>query len=147
MRKPRSSTTKASWRHDYSVEIEIPHGEEVSTTLIFRDITGKDLEFLDCFLDDPDEPPSYENLVTILQYLVVNKVRIGAIWNRYVMALWRVVSENILCRYMNKKAFLKLVGVLQNGRFITLLEDVPMTKLIIMADVYQEIVQEQSEGS
>jgi hypothetical protein len=117
-------------------------------SIVFRDITGADLEFLDCFLDNPDGSElSYENIVTVLQYLVVNRVSLRQIWSREVNKLWRLVSENILCRYMNKKAFLKLAGVLQNGRFITLLEEVPMTKLILMADVYQEIVQEQSEGS
>jgi hypothetical protein len=46
---------------------------------------------------------------------------------------------------MNKRSFLKLAGVLQNGRFINLLENIPMAKLILMADVYKEIVEEQSK--
>ena len=116
-------------------------------TLILRDITGADLELLDCFLDQEEKETKLEyiEIVTILQYLTSNNIEIKKLWSKQVISIWKLVSENILCRYMNKRSFLKLAGVLQNGRFINLLENIPMAKLILMADVYKEIVEEQSK--
>ena len=141
----KNQITKASWTYDYCVEVPL-RGD----TLILRDITGNDLEFLDCFLDIEEDDSEQNRLefveiVTIIQYLVCNNVEIKRLWSRDVTKIWRLVAENILCRYMDKRAFLKLAGVLQNGRFITTLENIPMAKLILMADVYKEIVEEQSK--
>lgn len=144
----KTSIPKASWRYDYSLCVELEGG-----SIVFRDILGADLEFLDCFLERPEnkeiepDPLNYEDIVALLQYLVSNNVRVGKLWAKDIMKLWQLVSENILCRYMSKRAFLKLVGVLQNGRFIGLLEDIPIAKIILMADVYQEIVAEQSQDT
>jgi hypothetical protein len=78
---------------------------------------------------------------------VSNNIPIRELWARSILPLWSIISENVLGRYMSKRAYLKLVGVLQNGRFISTLEDIPMAKIILMADVYKEIVEEQSKDS
>jgi len=110
----------------------------------FRDITGKDLEFLERLLGS-EESKSLElsHVITILKRLNISEIEINKLTNKDIVALFEVVSKNILCNYMPKVKWLEVCYALQNNSFIALefFECQPMTKVMAMIQVHQEAVE------
>lgn len=129
--------------HDYTISIYDGKGKE----LIFRDITGKDLEFFDKLFDykqGEDERKQtrldFVGIEKILSLLILSEVEIGSLTRRVITEVFKHVNENILCNYMPKYHWLQACYGIQNGSFSNLaaMEEVPMTKFIAMVQIHKD---------
>lgn len=107
--------------------------------LLFRDITGKDLEYLDTKIT-PDCTLNSSQASELLEYLSLNKgFRASALTPRILRQVYPPVFENILSHYTTKENWLKQCYSIQNGSFQNLesMESVPMSKFIAMCVIHQ----------
>lgn len=119
---------------------------ETSSEFIFRDIRGSDLEFLDRFFTNTEYSSiTLEDIVCVLQKICVNKIPLRKVWKRDILKIWGIIKEEILVNYTDKLTFLRIVCAIQHGRFIGLMEDVPISKLIAMVRIYQSYHEESGQ--
>lgn len=134
--------------YDYTISIVDVNKRE----LIFRDIRGSDLEFLDhVFKYDPEEMVkkdtsiSFDEICTILNKLLVRPhgFTIGRLTKPTIYEVFILVQENILCNYLPKVIWLKHCYGIQNSSFANLgqMESVPMSKFVVMVDIHNEFVE------
>ena len=83
--------------HNYTVSVRDSRKREI----VFRDITGEDLEYLDSIIgekeDDSDTRAlNFENIQDILAFLSVDNVNFGQLTRKTIAQLFSCVKENIL---------------------------------------------------
>lgn len=140
--------------YNYTITIS----DSKNRKLHFRDICGKDLEFLEsCMVNSSDKKIegedkiaetnenklTFEKLVLILNFLNTQKIDFNNFSRRIVLKIFACVNEHILCNYMTKYFWLSYCYAIQNGSFFGVLEmeRVPMTKFIAMTQVHKEAVE------
>jgi hypothetical protein len=136
--------------HDYTITCVDGNGRE----LVFRDLTGLDIELLDSLLQD-GKTFSPESVVRILDLLKVSSTpeRISQLTPRVIRSLYYKVSEHILINYLNKESWLRQCYSIQNGSFQNVLEmeRVPMSKFAAMCMIHKEAIDqmnnEQPDGT
>lgn len=104
------------------------------------------MEFLDRFFDSPDSDLTFENILCVCQKLLVNKTLIRKAWRKDIYKIWEVIQQEILVNYTNKLTFLKIVCALQHGRYVGLMEDIPMSKIVAMVSIYQKYHEESQQN-
>jgi hypothetical protein len=111
--------------------------------LVFRDLTGQDIELLDSLLED-GKTFSPDSVIRILDLLKVSSVpgRISQLTPRTIRSLYYKVSEHILINYLNKESWLRQCYSIQNGSFQNVLEmeRVPMSKFAAMCMIHKEAI-------
>jgi hypothetical protein len=128
--------------HDYTILIK----DSKNNILVFRDITGNDLEFLDKLLEQESEEESislsFSELEKILSRLVVGNINFYKFPKRIVKDIFDCVTEHILCNYIKKYNWLEACYGIQNGSFANMaeMEKVPMTKFMAMAEIHKAAV-------
>lgn len=138
-------TSKAKRNYDYTVSAIDRSGNE----LIFRDICGSDLEFLDHVFNYDSEGPSVKNIMLdqqqaldILSLLRVHPkgYNLSLLTNRNIERVFSIVREEILVNYIPKVSWLKHCYGIQDGSFVNLksMEEVPMSKFSAMVEIHQE---------
>lgn len=124
--------------YDYTVSIFDSQGVE----LIFRDLTGSDLEFFEYALGklaaNSTESDRLEWIARMLTHLNTQKLDFFLFTKRVLHGLFEVVCETILCNYATKVDWLKMCFALQDGSFVnvTEMEKVPMSKFAVMFDIH-----------
>jgi len=128
--------------HDYTISIK----DSKNNILIFRDITGNDLEFLDKLLEQESEEESislsFSELEKILSRLVIGNINFYKFPKRIVKDIFDCVTEHILCNYIKKYNWLEACYGIQNGSFVNMaeMEKIPMTKFMAMAEIHKAAV-------
>lgn len=130
--------------HDYIVTLSDKKGRKIQ----FRDITGKDLEFLErIFGEDAGGRMELEDVVSILESISVTKIQIKKLTKKDILRVFKAVSDNILCNYMPKVKWLEVCYALQNNSFVALefFENQPMTKVMAMIQVHKNAIEQLKE--
>ncbi len=138
--------------YNYTVSIVDPHGRE----LVFRDIRGSDLEFLDQVLKyDPEQDDkegtklSFDDVCIILNKFLVRPsgFDVNKLTKSTVNELFVIVKDNILCNYIPKVNWLKCCYGIQNSSFANLeqMESVPMSKFVVMAEIHREAIDQATK--
>ena len=129
-----------SIRREYNYTVSITDQRGVS--ICFRDITGKDLEFLERTLQE-DKEIIIDDVIELLQKLCVSNIKIKRITPRVIKDLFKIVSKEILCNFMPKIKFLEVCYFLQNNSFVALdfFESQPMTKVMAMIQIHQSEIE------
>ncbi len=131
--------------HNYTITLTDTKGRE----LIFRDITGADLEFLDKLFSKEDKESdnqgsviTLDEVVSVLDHLSCKKVRFQSLSQSIISGIFDKVKEHILCNYMTKMTWLGACYGIQNGSFVNVLdmEQVPMTKFMAMTQIHQQAI-------
>lgn len=129
--------------HDYTITIR----DSKKRDIVFRDITGQDLEYLDLILDnegqeinDEQKRISFEDIQHILDLLSVKNINFGLLTHGTIIGIFNCIKEHILCNYIPKYSWLKACYGIQNGSFVNVLEmeKVPMTKFIAMTQIHKD---------
>lgn len=130
--------------HNYTVSVIDNKNRE----LVFRDITGKDLEFLDFLLKIEDKDTegvklSTDQVVKILEKISLDGIDFNKFPPRIIFSIFKKVSETILCNYMTKITWLKACYGIQNGSFMNVLdmEKVPMSKFMAMIRIHEDAIE------
>ena len=116
----------------------------------FRDITGKDLEFLERILGEEKEGGlELNDAISILEKISVTSIQINRLTKRDILRVFKAVSENILCNYIPKVKWLEVCYALQNNSFVALefFENQPMTKVMAMIQVHQIAIEHLKKQS
>lgn len=135
--------------HDYTITCS----DRVGNRVIFRDMTGNDLEFLDRIIavkEDKTMTIPSDSIISVLQRLLVSpEIRIESLTPRAIKVLFNSVSENILKSYMGKEDWLKQCYSIQNGSFQNVLdmEKVPMSKFTAMCLIHKEAMDSLSNDT
>tara|TARA_E500000178_G_C16892241_1_gene694050 strand:- start:537 stop:974 length:438 start_codon:yes stop_codon:yes gene_type:complete len=111
----------------------------------FRDITGKDLEFLERILGEEKEGGlELKDAISILEKINVTPIKISRLTKKDILQVFKAVSENILCNYVPKVKWLEVCYALQNNSFVALefFENQPMTKVMAMIQVHKNAVEQ-----
>lgn len=127
--------------HNYIVTLSDKKGRKIQ----FRDITGKDLEFLERVLgEEKEEGMELEDVVSILESISVTKIQIKKLTKKDILRVFKAVSDNILCNYIPKVKWLEVCYALQNNSFVALefFENQPMTKVMAMIQVHQNAIEQ-----
>ncbi len=129
-----------SIRREYNYTVGIT--DQKGASIYFRDITGKDLEFLERILQE-DKEISVDDVIELLQKLCVSDIKIKRITPRVIKDLFKIVSKEILCNFMPKVKFLEVCYFLQNNSFVALdfFESQPMTKVMAMIQIHQSEIE------
>lgn len=111
--------------------------------LQFRDITGKDLEFLERYFSEGEKQIVYEDLVGIIEYVSTRPELIRKLVPRVVKEIFDILSKEIFCNFMPKFKFLEVCYYLQNNSFVALdfFESQPMTKVMAMIQIHQSEIE------
>jgi|694.fasta_scaffold02098_27 hypothetical protein len=129
--------------HDYTITVKDSKGRKI----LFRDITGQDLEYLDLILDNEGQEineeqkrVSFDDIQNILTLLSIDRINFGLFTQRIIIGIFNCVKEHILCNYIPKYSWLKACYGIQNGSFVNVLEmeKVPMTKFIAMTQIHKD---------
>lgn len=131
-------------RRNYNYTISVI--DSASREIVFRDINGTDLEFLDFLLKDREEGGKeidFDSIILILSRLCAKKANFKSLTQRTIIGIFNAVKENILCNYMSKHEWLRRCYEIQNGSFAGLLEmeKVPMSKFVAMIQVHHQAIE------
>lgn len=127
--------------HNYVITLSDKKGRKIQ----FRDITGKDLEFLERIFEEEKETGLIlKDVISILESINVSQIQINKLTKKDILRVFKVVSENILCNYIPKIKWLEVCYALQNNSFVALefFENQPMTKVIAMIQVHQDAIEQ-----
>lgn len=127
--------------HNYTITLSDKKGRKIQ----FRDITGKDLEFLEkIFEEEKENGLDLSGVISILESINVSKIQIKKLTRKDILRVFKVVSDNILCNYIPKIKWLEVCYALQNNSFVALefFENQPMTKVIAMIQVHKEAIEQ-----
>lgn len=109
--------------------------------IVFRDITGNDLEFLDTILSEESKTLNSDQVIEILESICVTTgAKFSRLTPRALRSVYNQVSEHILFNYIPKELWLRQCYAIQNGSFQNLaeMEKVPMSKFIGMCSIHKE---------
>jgi hypothetical protein len=149
-RRRRKTTPKAKLKtrinSDYTITCTDARGNQAS----FRDITGRDLEYLDSLLSGDKPTLSSRDVIELLGTLSVRPgVNFGGLVPLTIRSLYMAVQENILKSYMSKEAWLKNCYAIQNGSFQDVfdMECVPMSKFVAMCQIHREAMDQMDKNA
>ena len=136
--------------HDYTVSIRDGKGREI----VFRDITGNDLEYLDRLFENDENKDSEKKIISfsdvqnILSRLSIDNFNFGSLTPRVISEIFSCIKDNILCNYVSKYSWLKMCYGMQNGSFMNVsnMENVPMTKFVAMAQIHREAMESMDKN-
>jgi hypothetical protein len=124
--------------HNYTISVV----DSMQREIIFRDIKGSDLEYLDFLSKEEDGKIvlSFEQVISILSLLCVKNVDFKKLPQRISMQIFQHIKTQLLCNYMSKYDWLRRCYAMQNGSFygILAMEEVPMNKFVAMSQIHQE---------
>ena len=125
--------------YDYTISIFINEEE-----LIFRDICGKDLEYLEYIFGDSDKI-SFSKMCKIVKYLYIGNKNILSLPARKIPKIFEVLQEKILCNYMTKVVWLQYCYAIQNSSFLNIeaMELQPLNKFKAMCDIHESAIEYQ----
>jgi len=111
--------------------------------LQFRDITGKDLEFLERYFSEGEKQIVYEDLVGIIEHVSTRPELIRKLVPRVVKEIFDILSKEVFCNFMPKFKFLEVCYYLQSNSFVALdfFESQPMTKVMAMIQIHQSEIE------
>lgn len=138
----KKSNFKVERNYNYTISVK----DSKNNSILFRDITGNDLEFLDKLLEQNSEDDSvslsFSELESILSHLVVEDINFYKFPKRIVKDIFDCVAEHILCNYIKKYNWLEACYGIQNGSFMNMaeMEKVPMTKFMAMAEIHKAAI-------
>lgn len=139
---------------NYNYTITIKDGKD--RAIVFRDLKGCDLEFLDYIFkydvekQQRDTNISFSDIREILSLLLVEPdISIGSLTRKTIGDIFDIVRDNILCNYVPKVIWLKYCYGMQNSSFANLeqMESVPMSKFLVMAEIHKEAVDSISNNN
>ena len=135
------SNEKYSVEREYNYRITIK--DRVGKSLQFRDITGKDLEYLERFFKEERGEMTIDDAVQVLEHVSMNQVPLTKLTPRVIKDFFGIVSKEIFCNFMPKFKFLEVCYYLQNNSFVALdfFESQPMTKVMAMVQVHQQEIE------
>lgn len=138
------SDEKYSVIREYNYTISII--DRKGNKLVFRDITGKDLEFLEKYIDE-EENLSIENVIDILKRINLSKIKIEKLTPRVIKEVFEIVGREILCNFITKFKWLEVCYALQNNSFVAIdyFESQPMTKVMAMIQVHENAIAEMNK--
>ena len=138
------SDEKYSVIREYNYTISII--DRKGNKLVFRDITGKDLEFLEKYIDE-EENLSIENVIDILKRINLSKIKIEKLTPRVIKEVFEIVGKEILCNFITKFKWLEVCYALQNNSFVAIdyFESQPMTKVMAMIQVHENAIAEMNK--
>jgi hypothetical protein len=121
--------------YNYTISIYDTKGRSIN----FRDITGRDLEFLEHILEDKKSLP-IKDLILILDKLNTTDKKVSNLTKKDFTKVFKLVNENILCNFLPKFEWLELCFLLQGKSFTFIkdFEDQPMTKFMAMVEIYKK---------
>lgn len=125
--------------YDYTISIFIGSEE-----LIFRDLCGKDLEYIEYILGDSDKI-SFSKMCLIIKYLYLGKKNILSLPARKIPRIFEIIQEKILCNFMPKVTWLEYCYAIQNSSFSNLesMEFQPLNKFRVMCDIHERAIEYQ----
>lgn len=135
------SNEKYSVEREYNYRITIK--DRAGKSLQFRDITGKDLEYLERFFKEERGEMTIDDAVQVLEHVSMNQVPLTKLTPRVIKDIFGIVSKEIFCNFMPKFKFLEVCYYLQNNSFVALdfFESQPMTKVMAMVQVHQQEIE------
>ena len=135
------SNEKYSVEREYNYRITIK--DRAGKSLQFRDITGKDLEYLERFFKEERGEITIDDAVQVLEHVSMNQVPLTKLTPRVIKDIFGIVSKEIFCNFMPKFKFLEVCYYLQNNSFVALdfFESQPMTKVMAMVQVHQQEIE------
>ena len=135
------SNEKYSVEREYNYRITIK--DRVGKSLQFRDITGKDLEYLERFFKEERGEMTIDDAVQVLEHVSMNQMPLTKLTPRVIKDIFGIVSKEIFCNFMPKFKFLEVCYYLQNNSFVALdfFESQPMTKVMAMVQVHQQEIE------
>ncbi len=122
--------------------------DRIGRRLVFRDITGNDLEYLDTLLAGDEPTLTSRDVIGMLGRLsVLPGLNFGCLVPSAIRSLYLSVQEHILKSYMPKEAWLRNCYAVQNGSFANIadMERVPMSKFVAMCQIHKEAM-DQMDG-
>lgn len=141
MTKPNE--LKVIRNYNYSISIEDSKGRRLQ----FRDICGKDLEFLESIIspEGQEEPKqlSFDEVIKILDLITLDGFDFKNLPQRLSIKIFELVKEHILLNYMPKYAWLGRCYGIQNGSFsgVSNMEEIPMTKFMAMVQIHKDAIE------
>ena len=128
--------------HNYTISIVDRKGNKLS----FRDITGKDLEFLEKYIDG-EESLTIDGVIDILKRINLSKIGIEKLTPRVIKEVFEIVGQEILCNFITKFKWLEVCYALQNNSFVAIdyFESQPMTKVMAMIQVHENAIAEMNK--
>lgn len=128
--------------HNYTISIVDRRGNKLS----FRDITGKDLEFLEKYIDE-EESLTIDGVIDILKRINLSKIGIEKLTPRVIKEVFEIVGQEILCNFITKFKWLEVCYALQNNSFVAIdyFESQPMTKVMAMIQVHENAIAEMNK--
>lgn len=128
--------------HNYTISIVDRKGNKLS----FRDITGKDLEFLEKYIDE-EESLTIDGVIDILKRINLSKIGIEKLTPRVIKEVFEIVGKEILCNFITKFKWLEVCYALQNNSFVAIdyFESQPMTKVMAMIQVHENAIAEMNK--
>ena len=128
--------------HNYTISIVDRKGNKLS----FRDITGKDLEFLEKYIDE-EESLTIDGVIDILKRINLSKIGIEKLTPRVIKEVFEIVGQEILCNFITKFKWLEVCYALQNNSFVAIdyFESQPMTKVMAMIQVHENAIAEMNK--
>lgn len=128
--------------HNYTISIVDRKGNKLS----FRDITGKDLEFLEKYIDE-EESLTIDGVIDILKRINLSNIGIEKLTPRVIKEVFEIVGQEILCNFITKFKWLEVCYALQNKSFVAIdyFESQPMTKVMAMIQVHENAIAEMNE--
>ena len=128
--------------HNYTISIVDRKGNKLS----FRDITGKDLEFLEKYIDG-EESLTIDGVIDILKRINLSNIGIEKLTPRVIKEVFEIVGQEILCNFITKFKWLEVCYALQNNSFVAIdyFESQPMTKVMAMIQVHENAIAEMNK--
>ena len=128
--------------HNYTISIVDKRGNKLS----FRDITGKDLEFLEKYIDE-EESLTIDGVIDILKRINLSEIKIERLTPRVIKEVFEIVGKEILCNFITKFKWLEVCYALQNNSFVAIdyFESQPMTKVMAMIQVHENAIAEMNK--
>lgn len=128
--------------YDYTISIFINEEE-----LVFRDIKGKDLEYLE-YIFGESENITFSKMCSIVKYLYTGDKNILSLPARKIPKIFKIIEEKILCNYMKKVTWLQYCYAIQNSSFQNLeaMELQPLNKFRAMCDIHESAIEYQKNA-
>tara|TARA_S200002703_G_scaffold83223_1_gene71663 strand:+ start:2916 stop:3350 length:435 start_codon:yes stop_codon:yes gene_type:complete len=128
--------------HNYTISVVDRKGNKLS----FRDITGRDLEFLEEYIDE-EKDLTIESVINILKRINLSEIKIERLTPRVIKEVFEIVGKEILCNFITKFKWLEVCYALQNNSFVAIdyFESQPMTKVMAMIQVHENAIAEMNK--
>jgi hypothetical protein len=136
--------SKGSFSISTNPNYTITISDSVGREIVFRDITGLDLEPIESFINlSKESTDSTSYIVDILNLIGTQDIDFSRFSKRVLVIFFEVVNEHILCNFISKIEWLKICYIIQKGSFVNVheMEKVPMSKFITMYEIHKELTE------